>query len=878
MEHKTPNIYTISAYNDFFEELVHGILHNLPSTCNLKDVIILLPTKRACFSLGKIFYQQKKSLPKIHSISDLSELVQIPVKALDKIALTTKILLYLKSKQINLNKATELAEYLSDLIVKTDSYKIDLNKISQAINEESTLHQQEIFQLLQQFIQNWEKTPNLSKAAYNNLLIEHLIKSLSEQTVIIAGVHSNLPAINELMDKVIHMQNGYLILYGLDEHLNHNEWKNIDITHHQYNFKNLYNKFDSKPWLSNNNENNFISEALKPANSCYNWHQYQPSLQKISYINCHDHHHEAKAIIDIIKNNLHKTIMIVTPDDSLMVKLMLHLRSNNIDSDIIRDHPLKSSPTGIWLQLCLNFISDNFSLLSGLSLLKHPFANIDQETLTELELIIREKSFNKNNIIHALPESELLETIISQTKLFKAHNNFNDLLVAHMNFAESISKNSLWEEEEAGKELKEYLDQLLEHSSSLGYIRHDDYCLLFNHFLKSAYYRPANMLKNITLSKPIDARLHKADLMILAGLNETIWPTKPKIDPCFNNNLLIELGLPKTEQSIGEEAYDFYCLAQAKELILTRSEKIDGTATLESRWLLRILTLNQNIPHLTYNAKEITYDPIKANASPTPPLDARPNKLSATQIDKLIFNPYHIYVDLILKLKKLPSLNKDLSALDFGNFIHKALEIYSKKQTSPNLDELIKAGKQALAILGISQPQIQLLWWPRFIRIAKWCTKDQNSPGKIYLESSGRLEINNSFTLIAIADRIETNSNQISIIDYKTGRLSSIKSIYNGKNLQLIIEGIIATHGGFNFQNKINSYSLAKLSYIQLSGGESPAEELNLDIENKPILFQAEQYIHSLINQYKNPLTPYYYTNQKSNYYCEYAHLAKQIY
>ena len=274
---------------------------------------------------------------------------------------------------------------------------------------------------------------------------------------------------------------------------------------------------------------------------------------------------------------------------------------------------------------------------------------------------------------------------------------------------------------------------------------------------------------------------------------------------------------------------------------------------------------------ITESASSITEkESIKTlNTSPIPPLEYRPTKLSSTQIEKLIFNPYHIYVDLILKLKKLPPLNKQLSALDFGNFVHKAIELHYKK----NLN-LLEAGHLALKKLGLSSPQIELLWWPRFIRIAEWINENKTPLSQDHLESFGSMDINNNMTIIARADKIELYAdNIIQIIDFKTGKLASAKSVDNGQSLQLLLESLIATNAGFSFQEKHKKYKIKSLIYIQLSGGEDPIETLEIE----PAIEKIEEYLISLFKEYQNSSTPYFYTKKKILGYCEYAHLSRNI-
>jgi ATP-dependent helicase/nuclease subunit B len=873
---ESSNIYNIAANQDFFDQLTQGIIKNILPFYKQKDVIILLPTQQSCSSLSKTLKELNIYIKNIYSINDLSGLVKLDhiQSILDRMSLVNKIshiILEMNIKEFdNLYAATELAEYFSDFLHKAANYNINLDHFLETAHEEYNLHQQQILHVLEDFIKIWKENNHLIKATYNNLLIDNI----SNKGLILAGINSLFPSIVNLTNQVANHPNGHVILYGLDQYLDQKDWNNLDITHSQYNFKQLLSTInieakEIKPWHEDSKDSLFISYALKPAQSCSNWHELNLSSNNIKLLVCPDHHEEAKNIIDIAHNHPAKSVMIISPDESLTIKIILHLKAKNIDVNIVRDYPLKKTQTAIWMQLCLNFILDNYSFLSTLALLKHPFAEITSEDLIQLEMTIRDKNFRSDNIFTALPENEFLTKLQTEVIQLKEYLNFKEMLTDHISFVTNITSHDLWENEE---ELKTFLDQLQEYSDFPNHLSFKEYSQLFNHFFNSAYYRENNSFDHkITLIKPIDARLHTADLVILAGLNENIWPKKTSVDPCFTSNFMNKIGLPLPETSIGEEAYDFQCFAQAKEVILTRSEKIDGATMMPSRWLSRFMTLDKNIeiitvPKTSLESKESIEN---INISPIPPLEYRPTRLSSTQIEKLIFNPYHIYVDLILKLKKLPPLTKQLSALDFGNFVHKAIELHYKKGLN-----LLEAGNLALKKLGLSSPQIELLWWPRFIRIAEWINENKTPLSKDHLESFGSLDINDNMTIVARADKMELYAdNVIHIIDYKTGKLASAKSVDHGQSLQLLLEGLIAKNAGFSFQEKHKDYKIKSLIYIQLSGGEDPIETLEIE----PNIEKTEEYIISLFKEYQDPSTPYFYTKKKILGYCEYAHLSRNI-
>lgn len=882
------SIYNIPANEDFFKVLVGRIINNFNRTYKLKDVIILLPTRLSCYSLEQEFIKQNAPTPKIYSISDLSGLFELKDKYLDKIPLINKITEIVKSLNLlhlkdNVLFITELVEYLERFIHTSDLYEVNLHDFLQVIDNELSLSRQNLLNILKEFVSEWIKNKYLTKVSYNNLLIKNLPSILKGKHLIVAGINNFTPAIIKLLQEGLNFKNFELIFYGIDRYLNKEAWDNLTSSHPQYNFKFIMEKLGISLLevidLGLDKTNKFLSKALSPADSCYDWYRFKEDTSDFTFINSLDQHQEAKAIIDILKDNKDKDIMVVTPDEGLIDKLEMHMEKHLIEANVIRGIPLRRTKVGIWLRLCLNFLLENGSFLSALALFKHDLAF--SENIEDIETAIRDKNFYGSSIFDLDLKDDFLKTLIEETKVFKSvgkYNNLNSFWASHIAFAEKVASQDMWKGVE-GQEVKESFSQWLQSSVEFKNIDIQEYKVIFDRFLSTVFYRaPLDLQKRISILEPLDARLHKAEIVILAGLNEGIWPRNTNADKILSNRVIIESGFPSIEQRIGEEAYDFQCLAGAAKVFITRSEKINGQDCVPSRWFSRMLTLAKLKLNDSYfkpscltglSLKKFDFTP------PSPDIKYRPFQLSVTQLEKLIANPYHIYVDLILKLKKTPPIFKELSVQDFGNFVHKVFEIYYRNKANISF---YNAAELALKSLNINSPKIKLLWWPKFIRIVDWFEANQSFSDSSFVEVFGKYKLLPNFEMLAKADRIDfVSSNVLSIIDYKTGRLKSLKSIYAGESLQLLLEGVIALNGGFYCQSKTMSYQIESLRYIYISGSESPAQVLEIDVQTKPILEQTKQYVEKLITEYQDKDTPYYYTEKKTINYCYYEHLARMF-
>src|SRR4030095_6108858 len=72
---------------------------------------------------------------------------------------------------------------------------------------------------------------------------------------------------------------------------------------------------------------------------------------------------------------------------------------------------------------------------------------------------------------------------------------------------------------------------------------------------------------------PLEARLQRADLLVLGGLNEGTWPPAVETGPWLNRPMRATLGLPQPERRIGLSAHDFAEALGAERVLLARAER-----------------------------------------------------------------------------------------------------------------------------------------------------------------------------------------------------------------------------------------------------------------------------------------------------------------
>ena len=361
---------------------------------------------------------------------------------------------------------------------------------------------------------------------------------------------------------------------------------------------------------------------------------------------------------------------------------------------------------------------------------------------------------------------------------------------------------------------------------------------------------------HIRILGTLEARVMGADLMILAGLNDGIWPEIPAADPWLNRRMRADAGLLLPERRVGLSAHDFQQAIGAREVWLTRAEKSDDAETVPSRWLNRITNLMSGLESRSgpkalaemkargrhwlglARALEAPVDmAAEPRPSPVPPVEARPTSLRVTRIKTLIRDPYAIYAAHVLKLNPLPPLQRAPDALLRGTTLHDVLHRFVEAVLA---DEEALTEEQMMAevharLAEVPFPMIRQLWAARMARVVPGFVADERQrlararPSPQSLEIRGEADIPHlGFTLRGTADRIDIDARGGAwIYDYKTGNPPSSKQErYFDK--QLYLEAGIAGRGGFG---DLAPRHIAGLAYIGL--GSKPGE-VPLDIEETP--------------------------------------------
>lgn len=695
----------------------------------------------------------------------------------------------------------------------------------------------------------------------------------------------------------------------------------------------------------------FMRHAMLPAATEINQKALEISsnaLDGLTLISAKNIQEEAEIVACLLRETLetpNKTAALVTPNHELARRTIAELAKWGIAIDDAAGKLASHTPLGIFLNLILVAISSQYRPIALLGLLKHPFCALgrDRKAFLDIVRLMEERILrgelpppslagirtllmeytphygqkellpnDRADIIQLLSDLEQafkpLDDLYQQPKL---KHNLDKFVIAHLKVAEKLATrmdkagaHMLWQKE-AGIAIAKIFQEILSTKSELPSLHAFEYEGTLRSLMAKAIVRP-NYGRHPTLAilSPLEARLIHHDRLILGGLNQGIWPADSGGDPFMSRPMRLEFGLPSLERKIGLSAQDFYNLACQKEVFITFANRVGSAPAVPSRWLERMevsakkagLPWQTNSPYIDFARAFNHPPPFKPvpRPAPTPPLSARPRKLSVTQIKTLKDDPYSIYARNILRLYPKNELEEEPDHSKKGEIIHKILEIYyQERETQPSMpfngNRLREIGEAQFATIKQLFPEIYNFWWQRFINLTNQLQRFEAESisqfGEIqrhHNEVNGEMNFElayDNFKLTAKADRLDLlKDGKLHILDYKSGSSPSMRSIKNGKEPQMLLEGLIAQHGGFRIKQllKDQEISVEGLSILE-AGGKEEAKLLSMTISDNPeTLALIKEKLIGLINHYDHEDAAYLaYPPATDRYEEDYTHLKR---
>ncbi|WP_457797547.1 double-strand break repair protein AddB [Methylocystis sp. S23] len=772
--------------------------------------------------------------------------------------------------------------------------------------------------------------------------IARLSAARDHAPVIAIGSTGAQPTTARLLSVIAALEHGAVVLPGLDQEMDEAAWAQVGegadepaYTHPQTMLKRLLGvmkltRDDVReiaalpPMMAHRRR--LVSQAMLPADATAAWREFRDgegaafhgALDGVALLEAPDEQMEALALALFLREALEtpgRTAALVTPDRNIARRVAAELRRFDIDIDDSGGASLASTPAGALARLVAAIGAQGLDAVAIAALLSHPLALFGrgrEEILSLAPLLeigalraapapaegyaamaAKAREAAADGHAHSAAGriapaqwariQALLQDVEAAFAPFRDAAGADDLgshARAHRAAFEAVAQGAPESDGEEPLALFDLFERLARASAPPGF-NASAYAALFDRVAFETTLRgPRRAHPRLKILGPLEARLIEADLMLLAGLDEGVWPPQTETGAFLNRSMRAQLELSPPERRIGQSAHDFVMALGAGNVVLSRAAKRDGAPTVASRFLTRLEALAGDAVEACRrrgaamlavaaaldrpSASELA---VLQRPAPCPPLALRPDQLSVTRIEILRRDPYAIFAEQILRLKPLGPLGAEIGARETGVAIHAALEAFVARHPSGPLpqdarDQLLALARENLSAF-FADPSFETFAWPRLVagldHALAFERERRAEGGAIFMEKAASWPIEladgSIFTLTAKADRIEIGlDDQARVYDYKTGKPPTMKQVQAGFSPQLTLEAAMVEAGAFK---EIGAHRVAGGAYVGLKDG---GKTQTLKFENatfEEIVAKHRVELVKMLSQYREPRTPY---------------------
>ncbi len=838
------------------------------------------------------------------------------------------------------DRAWPLAAELARLLDEAHRAEVDLSvalpDAAEAGYAEHWTRTITFLQIVTQAWPEWLRDNGLMDNAERGVrLLDAQIAAWSEQApgfpVVVAGTTGGIKSVARLIQAVATLPSGTVILPGVDLDMRDEVWDALEEGHPQAGLRRLLfslsaTRGDVTPWPETQaavppGRCRTVWRSLLPAPALGLWREpFVPDVEGMERLEPADQQEEAVAIALALRNALqqpHTRAALVTPDRQLAGRVAAELGRYGVTVDDSAGEPLTETPPGAFLRLLARAVADALSPVALLSVLKHPLAALGLAPaacrlaartleraclrgpapapgLSGLRAVV-EREARDTGLVDLLDRlGARLDPIVRIA--LRPDATPAEALRALIQCAEAMAETNelsgavrLWSREE-GEALAEHLTQLQAALPVLPAQPVSTLPGLLDASMEGAVVRSRRALRGrdgaehprVAILGLLEARLQSADLLVLGGLAETVWPPATDPGPWMSRPMRIAAGLPSPEDRVGQMAHDFAMMAcAAPGIVLSCPRRRDGAPAVPARWLVRLEAFlagyGTRLPvHPGASWARLLDQPAgpprpATPPQPRPPVAARPRVLSVTAIETWLRDPYAIYARHILRLRALDPLEQSADAADYGTIVHSAIAAFLGRLPAtypPHAARLLRAEMDRALDEAALRPALAAWWRPRLARIADWVAeaeRDRRLSGPRATVASELLGewlvpcAGQPFRLRGRADRIERQADgSLSILDYKTGVVPSTGQVEQGLAPQLPLEAAMAAAGVFGPELVGRA---SELTYWHLTGGFVPGKVHELfrgDAERTAqAADHAQQKLCALIQAFDNPARAY---------------------
>lgn len=414
--------------------------------------------------------------------------------------------------------------------------------------------------------------------------------------------------------------------------------------------------------------------------------------------------------------------------------------------------------------------------------------------------------------------------------------------------------------------------------------------------------RPRPARNDIAIWGQLEARLQSPGVMILAGLNEDVWPEPADPGPWLSRGMRLAAGLEPPERRHGLAAHDFEMAIGGPEVVIAFATRRGASPALPSPLLQRLEAFIGETHAKTLRTRgEIWVEAAHAldavatissapRPAPLPPASARPRRLSITEIETLFRSPYDIYARHILKLRALDPLGEDPGARERGSIVH---DIFARFVIEGRDFEAPDALKQLQAMAETAFAGLDAIgerrdiWLRRFGRAAELFLlfeRDRDPEiaiRKAEIDGDWTLPGLDGFRLTGRADRVDLrHDGRLELIDFKTGSVPKPGDMKAFDAPQLLLEAAMAAAGCFAGIAPAPSQAL---TYIKIGLGPdafivlpfTPADGFDLSAAAEEAVSRTQRHVRALLLSEGLPMAAGVRPDPNRRYRGEFEHLAR---
>ncbi len=704
--------------------------------------------------------------------------------------------------------------------------------------------------------------------------------------VVAAGITTAAPAITRLLRTIAELDGGMVVIPGLDMDMSAEEWDALGPapvpadhmgvrpleTHPQYHLKLLLGRMDIarddvmtwdgvSEFDGPDQRGAFLSLMFAPAAFTHRWQHegdLTPALTQVQAASFADDNQEAQAIALLMRHALEtpaRTAALVTPDRNLARRVASALARWGIGVDDSAGQALSQTPPGALLAL-LAELGAEFDPVRLVGLLSHPLVRKGEGRLIwldhvrALDLLLRGPGLlaGWQGISARIAERADDPKARGHAAAVQLRPWWDDVMaglyplltIFHSGgaatpaaFLDALQQALIWLAGDdawtgpAGRALSALFDRwTLARQFGPAAVRRDDFPQMLAELMAGESVRaPFGGHPRLFIWGLLEARLQRADVMILGGLDEGRWPPRQSPDAWLAPGVRRLLGLGALERQQGAAAHDFAGAFAARHVIITRAQRSGGDPMVASRFWLRLAALGGDLPEPMPDGVAITRLAAELDVplgrpqpalrpAPSPPSDIRPRKISVTAVDRLARDPFGYYANQILGLSALDPLSAMPDPRWRGTRLHSLFENWVRGgATAAGFEQEMDALRADPAL----DPLAARFWLPRMEPALRWAAAqvmsdaDRKAAG---VELRGSMQTD-GIELYGKADRVDRDGDgRISIVDYKSGAAPSGAAAAAGLDNQLGLLGLMAREGHIE---GVDAHDVAALEYWSLS-------------------------------------------------------------